>query len=140
VKNKIYAISLILSFLVVLSHEMIFHHHHEPIAEVLFDCHSPNDSTCEKNEESCSTEEHNHHFPLHHHILATSDFISAKSNIQKSNPIHKISLLFGVSNIFQPDFFEPPCLTILRFKDKPFLISSNYYPAAVALRGPPAIV
>lgn len=139
-KNKIYAISLLLSFLVVLSHEMILHHHHESVVDNLFDGQSLVDSFGEKNKEKCSNEEHNHPFPLHHHISATSDFVYARTNIQDTNPVYKISTLFVVSVVLPIDFFEPPCLSINRFKDKFFLISSNYYPAANALRGPPAFV
>ena len=139
-KNKIYAISLLLSFLVVLSHEMILHHHHESVADNLFDGQSLVDSFGEKSKEKSSSEEHNHPFPLHHHISATSDFVYARTNIVESNPLNKISSLFLVAVIFQADFFEPPCLSINPFKDKSFLISSIYYPAANALRGPPSIV
>lgn len=140
VKNRIYAISLLLSFLVVLSHEMIIHHHHDSVAVNLLDSQSQVDSPFEKNEEESSTEEHNHPFPIHHHISATSDFVYARTNIQESNPVNKIISLIVVSNLFQTDFFEPPILSINRFRDKSFLISSNYYLAANALRGPPSIV
>lgn len=134
-KNKIYAISLLLSFLVVLSHEMILHHHHEPMADNLIDGQSLVDSFSEKS----SNEEHNHSFPVHHHISATIDFVSTRTNLQETNPVNKISPLFVLSIVFQTDFFEPPCLSINPFKDKSFLISSNYYPAVNALRGPPSI-
>lgn len=139
-KNKIYAISLLLSFLVVLSHEMILHHHHELVADNLFDSQSQVDSPFEKSNEKNSTKEHNHPFPIHHHISATSDFVSARTNIQESNPVNRISSLFRVSDVFQTDFFEPPILSSNRYRDKSFLISSNYYPAANSLRGPPSIV
>ena len=139
-KNKIYAISLLLSFLVVLSHEMIIHHHHESVAFNLFDSQSQVDSPFEKSNERNSTEEHNHPFPLHHRISATNDFVSARTNIQESNPVNKISSLFGLSDIFQTDFIEPPILSSNRYRDKSLLISSNYYPAANSLRGPPSIV
>lgn len=139
-KNKIYAISLLLSFLVVLSHETILHHHHESVAVNLFDGQNQVDSPGEKNEEGNSSEEHHHPFPIHHHISATSDFVYARINIVESNPLNKISTLFVVSVVFQTDFFEPPCLVINPFKDKSFIIPSSYYPAANALRGPPTIV
>lgn len=139
-KNRIYAISLLLSFLVVLSHEMILHHHHELMADNLFDGQSHIDSFGEKNYEKNSSEEHNHPFPIPHHISATSDFVYERTNLQESNPVNKISSLFLVSDVFQADFFEPPILPINRFRDKSFLISSIYCPAANALRGPPSIV
>jgi len=140
VKNKIYAISLLLLFLVVLSHEMILHHHHESVADNLFNGQIFADSFGEKNNEKNSPEDHNHPFPLHHHISATTDLVTTRTNLQESNQLNKISSLFLVAIIFQGDFFEPPCLSTNRFRDKSFLISSNYYPAANALRGPPSIV
>ncbi len=140
VKNKIYAISLLLSFLIVLSHEMILHHHHEPAADSLLDNQSLVDSFGENSKEKCSNEEHNHPFPLHHHVSAICNFVYARTNLQESNPLNKISILFLVSVVFQTDFFESPCLSTNPSKDKPFFISSVFYPAANALRGPPAIV
>jgi len=139
VKNKIYAISLLLSFLVVFSHEMIFHHH-EPVADNLFDHHNAIDSLGEHSDQCNSNEEHHHPFPLHHHVSEACDFIFTRTNPQESNPLNKTTTLFLASVVFQTDLFEPPGLSINRFKDKPFLIPSNYYPAANALRGPPAIV
>ncbi|MBZ0243768.1 MAG: hypothetical protein K8F24_11170 [Bacteroidales bacterium] len=138
-KNKIYAISLLLSFLVVLAHGMI-PHHHESVAVNLFDGQSLVDFPDEKTNERKSSEEHHHPFPHHHHISATSDFVSARINLQESNPLNKTSSLFVVFVVFQTDFSEPPSITTNRYKDKPFLISSDSYPAANALRGPPAIV
>lgn len=140
VKNKIYAISLLLSFLVVLGHGMIPHHHHESVAGNLFDGQSLVDFPDEKTNERNSSEEHNHPFPIHHHISASSDFVTARTNLQESNPLNKTSSLFVVFVVFQTDFSEPPSITTNRYKDKPFLISSDSYPAANALRGPPAIV
>jgi len=127
---------------------MILHHHHEDTA-IDFSTkmeHNDHDSFHTKghhqhksnNEEKDS--EHNHPFPLHHHISAKCNFVYARTNLQESNPLNKISILFLVSVVFQTDFFEPPHLSTNPFRDKPFLISSNYYPEANALRGPPAIV
>ena len=136
-KNKIFAILLLLSFLVVLSHEMIpHHHHHEYEADNVFDEQNLDDSFSEKS----SSEGHHHPFPLHHHFSATSDFVYARTNIQDTNSVNKFSPLLVVSVVLQIDFFEPPCLSTNPSKDKPFFISSVFHPAAKALRGPPAIV
>jgi hypothetical protein len=131
---------------------MIAHHHHDAMASnfSISDVHDDDNEykhhhedrhqhhhDSEKEEKK---KEHNHPFPFHHHISATSDFVSARTNIQESNPVNKISSLFGVSDIFHTDFFEPPILSSNRYWDKSFLISSNYYPAANSLRGPPSIV
>lgn len=132
--------SLLLSFLVVLSHEMILHHHHDTMADGLFSIQSDVDSPSEKSNESKSDEEHNHAFPLHHHISATRDFVYARTNLHESNPSNKITTLFLVAIVFYNDFFERPVLTNNRYRNKPFLISSLFNPEANALRGPPSIV
>ncbi len=116
------------------------HHHHEYEADNVFDEQNLVGSFGEKSKEKSPREEHNHSFPHHHHISATSDFVSARTNLQESNPLNKISTLIMVSVVFQTDFFEPPQLSINHFRDKAFFITSAFYPAANALRGPPAIV
>lgn len=140
VKNKIYAISLLLSFLVVLSHEVILHHHHHDVADVLFSNQSVADTPDEKSNEGNSDNEHNHPFPLHHHISATSDFVYARTNLHESNPLNKITTIFLVSVVFRINYFEPPDPANNCYRYKPFLITSLFNPGANALRGPPAIV
>lgn len=140
VKNKIYAISLLLSFWVVLSHEMILHHHHDFMADVLFNNQSDVDSPGEKSIEKNSADEHNHPFPLHHHILATSDFVYVGTNLLKSNSPNKISKLLVMSIVFQDDYYEPPCTKSQHYRREQIILNSLFTPEANALRGPPAIV
>ncbi|WP_157624444.1 MULTISPECIES: hypothetical protein [Sunxiuqinia] len=139
-KNKIYAISLLLSFLVVLSHEMILHHHHDDMVEGLLSKQSIVDFPVEKSNEGNSADEHNHPFPLHHHISATSDFVYARTNLHKSNSFKKITTLFVVLLVFQNDYFEPPCSKSQYYRREQIILNSLFAPEANALRGPPSIV
>ena len=140
VKNKIYAISLILSFWVVLSHEMIHHHHHDSMADGLFSNQSDVDFSDEKINERNSDDEHNHPFPLHHHSLATSDIVYVGTNLLKSNSPNRISTLLVMSIVFQDDYYKPPCTTSHLYIINRLIVSSLFNPEANALRGPPAIV
>jgi len=152
VKIKFYAISLLLSFLVVLSHEMIVHHHHVDLAlnfsgtvehdddhehKHLHEGEHQHNHDSQKEEKST---EHNHPFPFHHHILATNDFTIERTNLLESNTqVREVSLLI-YTELFRTELFKPPDLEGKRFKEPPFLISSLCNPEAIALRGPPSIV
>lgn len=151
-KNKIYAISLLLSYLVVLSHEMIAHHHHEAVAldfsvsNLHDDDHEfkhshkgelPHSHDSQKENES---PKHNHSFPFHQHISTTNDVYIERTNLLESNiQIRDVYSLF-YAELFRIEFYEPPNLEARRFAEPPFLISSLSYLEAFALRGPPPIV
>jgi hypothetical protein len=152
VKNKIYAISLLLSFLVVLSHEMIAHHHHVDLALNFSDMYEhdddherkhPHEGEHQHNNDSQKEEkstEHNPPFPFHHHISATNDFTIERTNLLESNTqIRDVSFLV-FTELFRIEFIKPPNLEGKLFKEPPFLISSLCNPEAIALRGPPSIV
>lgn len=119
---------------------MILHHHHDDLADGLFSNQIAADSPDDKSNEGNSDDEHNHPFPLHHHISATSDFVYARTNLLESNPLNKITTLFWVSVVFRIDYFEPLDPANNSYRYKPFLITSLFNPGANALRGPPAIV
>jgi len=149
VKNKIYALSLLLSFLVVLSHEMIPHHHHEDLAFDFSVQHEPdtehdhlhskaNHQHESKGEEKNS--EHNHSFPLHHHISGSHDFDIERTNLLEGNSQIPNSASFLLAYLLIDEFAKPPDLEKNHFGEQQFLKSSLFIPAANALRGPPAIV
>lgn len=153
-KNRIYAISLLLSFLIVLSHQVISHHHHETVAydftaslekadehkhEHNDEHHHHHDSHEEDNKQKDSDKEHNHPFPLHHHVSATDDFDCTRTNIQESySNYQSITILVSLC-LFHKQNIEPPKLSKLSFEEPPFLIKSLFEPGALALRGPPSI-
>ena len=151
-KNKIYTISLLLSFLVVLSHEMIAHHHHEAMAldfsvgNLHDDDHErqhphegelPHSHDSQKENES---PEHHHSFPFHQHISATNDVYIERTNLLESN-IHILDVcsLF-YAELFRIEFYKPPKLAGKLYKERSFLINSLIYLDAYTLRGPPFIV
>ena len=152
-KRQIYAISLLLSFLVVLSHELINHHHHEATAidlSVIQIQHEADDhhhgdkhhhDNAEKEKEQKDSEKnHNHPFPFHQHLLSTNDLILERTNLTESNTQNQNSGLFYVLVVFQSYFFEPPNLVKNQYRNKSFLIISNYHHVSNALRGPPVFV
>lgn len=148
-KRKIYAIFLLLSFLVVLSHELIAHHHHEDVA---FDFSSKyvhdneynqlqdKESHNHKSNDEDKNSEHNHTFPLHHHISATNDFDIERTNLLESNSQIPNTTSFIIAYLFIVEFPIPPNLERNLYREHKFLISSLFNPAANALRGPPFIV
>ena len=146
-KRKIYTISLLLSFLVVLSHELIAHHHHEGLA-LNFSVRGEHDDehNNEKHHQHDSQDEeenseHNHHsFPPHYHISATNYFDYTRTNIIDSNTQIQDISSFIVAHLFFINSSKPPNLAGNPYRELHFLISSLFYPAANALRGPPSIV
>ena len=154
-KKQIYAISLLLSFLVVLSHQVISHHHHDTLAydftasHVKVDGHvhqhndehhHHHDSHKEGDKEKDSDKDHNHPFPLHQHISATNDFDCTRTNIQESNSNNHSIKIITVLSLFHREYSEPTNLTNYSSGEPPFLINSLSEPGAIALRGPPSIV
>lgn len=149
-KNKIYAILLLLSFLVVLSHELIAHHHHDVMAFDFStkyehnhadnhthdkDNHHNHDSQKEKKDS-----EHNHPFPFHNHISATNDFNIERTSVLESNSqIRDVALIIYIE-LFVGEFSKPPNLEGNLYGEPPFLITSLFEPGAIALRGPHSIV
>jgi hypothetical protein len=148
VKNKIYAISLLLSFLVILSHELMPHHHHD-MALIISGRyehdderdhhHDKEDHHQHDSQDEEENSERNHPFPFHQHISATNDFVYARTNLHESNSLNKVAILFVVSVVFNTDFFDPPGPANNSYRNKPFLITSLFNPEAYALRGPPSI-
>jgi len=151
-KKRIYAIALLLSFLVVLSHEMIAHHHHEDLALVFSvsyicdDNHKHDNSQrdnhqhkhdSQKEEES---KEHNHSFPFHQHITATDDIYLERTTLLESNIKLTDVSLFVFANFLRKVFLKPPNPEGNIIQDPPFLIYSFSYLEDFALRGPPNVV
>lgn len=153
-KRKIYAISLLVSFLVVLSHQVISHHHHDTTAyditsNMVADGHKHEhneknhhhqDSHQEEKSEKDTDKDHNHPFPFHNHISVTNDFDCTRANYQESNISNHSIKIITVLCLFNREYSESPELSNYGFGDPPFLIISLFEPGAIALRGPPTIV
>jgi hypothetical protein len=154
VKKQFYAITLLLSFLIVLGHQVISHHHHDTLAydfsvvpnEIDEHSHEHNnlhhhhDSYNESNKEKDSNKDHNHSFPLHQHIFAASDFDLIRTNVKESSTDKIIVKAVTVLCLFHKEYSEPSGLNNIAFSDPPFFINSLFEPGAFALRGPPSIV
>ena len=154
-KRKIYTISLLLSFLLVLSHQVIsHHHHHESLANDFTanhekvdmhkhehnDKHHHHDSNEESGNEKASDRDHNNPFPFHHHVAVTNDFDCTRANLQESNISNHSIKIITVLCLFHREHPEPPKITNYSYKEPPFIINSLFEPVAIALRGPPSIV
>jgi hypothetical protein len=153
-KIKLYAISLLLSFLVVLSHQVISHHHHDTLAYDFnaslkkFDEHKHDhnnkhqhhqDSQEEDNSQKDTDTDHKHPFPIHKHISPTNEIDCVRTNQASYNSNLSIKIV-TVLNLYHWGYSEPPNLTSYNFGEPPFLINSLFKPGAIALRGPPSIV
>lgn len=140
-KNKIYAISLLLSLLVLLSHEMIDHHHDD--LALIFSVTYENDDDHEHKHDSQKEEkstEHNHSFPFHQHLSATNDVYIERTRLLESN-IQFCDVSFSVfTELFRTELSKPPDLEGKLYEELTFLISSLCNLEAFTLRGPPAIV
>lgn len=152
-KNKIYAISLLLSFLVVLSHQVISHHHHDTMADDFITSHVDtdeymheynnkhhhHDSQEKRSNEKDTDKDHNHPFPLHQHVSATNDFDYSRANIQETNSNnHSIKIFVGLYLLYK-QYSEPANRINYSFGEPPFLINSLFYPGTIVLRGPPSV-
>ena len=154
VKRKIYAILLLLSFLVVLTHDIIPHHHHDCDTDALSSSHNHdekyahheiadhhhNDEEHQNHNVSDDAEkEHNHTFPLHHHISPTNDFDYLRNELIRIIAFN-LPLLAFLNFSSDTSLSEPPEICILQlFTDKPFFISALFKPGAIGLRAPPSI-
>lgn len=138
--------------MVVMSHEMIFHHHHDDFAlnfSVTYEAdiehehkHSHNKENQHNNnsQQEEKNSEHSHPFPFHKHILATNDVYIERTKLLESNT-HISNVLFLVfTELFRTELCKPPNLEGKLYEEPPFLISSLCKLEAFALRGPPAIV
>jgi len=150
VKNKIYAISLLLSFLVVLSHEMIAHHHHDVMAfdfSTKYEHNDDDDHAHDKDnhhnhdpQQDQKDSDHNHPFPFHYHISATNDFNIERTSVLKSSSQIRCVALLLFTELFIGEFSKPPNIEGNLFGEPPFLKSSLCNLEAFSLRGPPSLV
>ncbi len=149
-KNRIYAILLLLSFLIVLSHDIIPHHHDDLVLNYTHtskhdeECghnhhhmdghHHSNDSKNEK-----KSKEHNYPFPFHQHFSASNDiYINRSSLIESCTQIRNV-LFLAYFDFFRIEIFKPSNLKIDYNKAPTFLLSLICNLEAFSLRGPPAI-
>lgn len=153
VKQKVYSILMLLSFLVILCHEIIPHHHHEEIMEEFSAFHNEDSHHIHPEEthfHSTSGDKirnnilapdnhHKHAFPLHHHILTSFDNDFVRLDAKEYAPLKPLALrLFIIEDIFR-ETLKSADNKILRFPERPPLIISVFEPGAVGLRAPPCV-
>lgn len=151
-KLKLYSISLLLSFLTLLSHEMIPHHHVDMAFDNISGFHKPT----AKHHHS---ESHQHHhdtkkrhdrsdgdkddsktkFPLHFHSTATKHLSSVRQTVKNySSTVNTIKAIrYSIYSIFRSK--ELPITDLFRDTEIPFRIKPKYEPGATGLRAPPCI-
>ncbi|MDP2338876.1 MAG: hypothetical protein Q8N05_20980 [Bacteroidota bacterium] len=137
-RKNILAISLIVSFLMVVIHEMIPHHHHGMDDDIELFSHQQHNSNQNNNSETGNA---NHFpFPAHHHVSASEGF-----DIVRLGTGLERNFNFSVSSCFLiPQYLswfpeaEPPentfytVITVPK-SSHPFIISPN------AMRGSPSV-
>jgi len=150
-KNRIYAISLLLSLMVVLCHDMIPHHHHDDLAfnfSISYekDDHGhkhqqnkDNQDNHDSQQNGESSSEYNHPFPIHNHISQANVFNIERTRVLESNSQIRDTILLIYNKLFIVDCIKPPELNSNPYEEPPFLISSLCSLKAIALRGPPSI-
>ena len=149
-KSKIYAISLLLSFLVVLGHLMVPHHHHETS-----NTENLSNNTHQTHSHSHNGTHHHHHeseepenerdnntdpeFPQHFHFSSTNDFDFIRLNKISSNDVKHCNQDLLTSQLFFWELDEPPVIILnSNFKSERHFFTQNK-PGANSLRGPPSI-
>lgn len=149
--RKVYAISMLLSFLVVFGHMMVPHHHHESF-ELEYSnpqSHKSNHShthdgkhhhSHDEEESENQNEEHSdQNFPQHFHFSATDDFDLARV-INSLTQDYKQDLRSLISEeLFFHKFYEPPNISEPANIDFARPTITQYEPEANGLRGPPYI-
>lgn len=136
-RTNILAISLIVSFLMVILHEMIPHHHHGMENDSELSSHQHHTDTKGSNSETDNT---NHFpFPVHHHLSASEGFDLLRVNTNLEREITSPFCFIVPDHLLRIPETEPPESTIhsdrtIPKNSHPFIISPN------AMRGSPCFV
>ena len=151
-KKKIYAIGLLLSFMIVLGHEMIPHHHgyNFDIQDVATpqpkhhshhhsDGHHHHHKTTEQDKADNSRKNHDHPFPLHHHLSTDYGFDCIRIDLRKNVELQSILLMVLTTRLTDTEILPPEIEFLKYFANKPFRIKSIFEPGAIGLRAPPSI-
>jgi hypothetical protein len=153
VKKKIYSIALLLSFLVVLSHQMISHHHGDSTLDNFSNAHnsikehSHHDDHGHHHHENGHQEDDSkktnhsptHSFPPHNHTVGSddSDFVRLTPGPEIS--VKVISLIALSAGNLISSAKQSTTDKQKTFPDKPFPVNSIFQPGAIGLRAPPFV-
>ncbi len=152
-KNKIYTISLLLSFLIILIHDAIPHHHESDSLVKIF-CWNPIAENAELNYQSyhlplegeskqplsqegkCCEKD----LPLHHHIAVTDNFSYVRSeNVDVDAQIQVALSFLCVIELFSCNFTRHSVVELKRLVANDLFASSQFVPGTIFLRGPPVL-
>lgn len=151
-KTKIYTILILFSFLVILGHGIIPHHHHDAVAEDSMavqhtdgehshhhgnHAHHSNDDNQQKKEPDSNDRQKNS-FPLHFHAANSHDYDFLRLRISETPNQTSVVLALFAQNISDELFNSTACEPV-QFTRKPPLIKPRFIPGAIGLRAPPAI-
>lgn len=153
VKNKIYTISLLLSFLIILIHDAIPHHHESTSLDKMFCWNAIVENADYSNkfydspfgdesEKPLSQEEQNcdKNFPPHHHIAVTNDFSYVRSENVDLDAQNQFVLSFLCTiELFSCNFTRHSLLELSRLVTSDLFASSQFVPGTISLRGPPVL-
>ena len=145
VKIKGYAIFLLISFLMVVAHGMIPHHHHDSpffhvgekhvhISEAI---HShDNDEAHHHDIPAENSDEHQHSAPFHLHVSVVHgyDFLNIKSFSHNTIVIELPAFVFNQMSL---RLIPPPDFEDFKFTAYPLIIPPEPALAAALLRAPP---
>jgi hypothetical protein len=137
------------AFLVTIGHEVFPHHHHDLENSVFshpsnYSDHHHSSADFDHlhhgkgNHHHDSEDANPHKFPFHHHLSADGAFDYIRINFNKEVPAN-FSILADLFSISNAKILPPPEVDLVRFTDKPFLISTIFEPGALGLRAPPSI-
>jgi hypothetical protein len=152
-KQRFYSLVLLLSFLIVLAHDAIPHHHHD-VHDVEFSfpfkgsdnhehshgaghCHHPDDGH-QHGEQNGNGAEHKHEFPFHHHINGEDYHYLRNQEVKEAIVFFTlIAVIFTQHNITDLHFGEIDTSPLIV---RPFITAIMFQSAAVGLRAPPVFI
>jgi|GEM_PF-2271170 hypothetical protein len=149
-KQRLYSIVLLLSFLIVLAHDAIPHQHHD-VHDVVFSfpfkgfnnhkhshgpdhCHHP-DGRHQQGDQNGNGTGHKHEFPTHHHLNGEDYHYLRNQEVKETIVFFTlIAVIFTQHNITSPFFGEVDTSPL---RVRPFIPAIMFQSAAVGLRAPP---
>lgn len=151
VKQKIISITLLLSFLVVLTHEMVPHHHHEVMDNEISAAHKQTEEHAHhtKNDHHEHGKSHSHddsenpgpehhqNFPLHFHSPTSSDYDFARAGGHNPGSTNLSPLIVVLHGHFSSPDPGPPDKKLLKYRDHSTPLFPSFLTGAIGSRAPP---
>jgi hypothetical protein len=150
-KMKFYSILLLVSFMVVICHEIIPHHHHDYLTEYSsatspkVEMHShggvdhfhKSDHDEQHQGEPDTKDKKNHAFPLHHHFLASSDYDFIRLNSNNTKPFQASLIQLFLTEKMSSGLLKDFDSRFSKIPEHPPRIKLKFEPGCIGLRAPP---